>query len=143
MGIINRQRFIMKSVFIIAVVVLACVSGQRPRKPLKCGDGSKPTCTCPNGDIITRPRRNPCGDRTVPTCVCDDGSSPSKQSPCRDGNRPTCGNGAVPVCQDGSPVKYSVPPCPAGNNPPKCEDGSALICADGTFLPPGISNLIG
>ena len=100
----------MRSILIVACVVLA-VSAQRPGgfggrpgglpgklKP-KCADGGRPTCTCANGDVIDRPRPNPCGDNTRPNCVCADGSSPTRGSPCNDGNKPTCANGVAPVCQ--------------------------------------------
>ena len=144
----------MKSVIILAVVAFSCVSSQRgpfgkgpfgrgpPGGPPKCADDSKPTCTCANGDVITRPRPNPCGDRTKPTCVCADGSSPVKRSLCKDGNKPTCAGGVAPVCQDGSALNTdSFPPCSDG--PPKCADGGTISCADGTPIPPFISRLVG
>merc|ERR1712243_502511 len=31
------------------------------------GDESRPTCTCADGTVITRPKRNPCGDELNPT----------------------------------------------------------------------------
>lgn len=142
-----------KSTIIIGSVVLFLVVGAKASpqggllgslfskvKP-KCGDGSKPTCTCSNGNVITRPRRNPCGDGTKPSCVCADGSTAARSSPCNDGAKPTCAGGVLPKCQDGSdPNPQTAPPCPGG--PPKCQDGGALSCADGTDLG-FIANIIG
>merc|ERR1711911_151371 len=93
-----------KSTIIIGSVVLFLVVGVKASpqggllgslfskvKP-KCGDGSKSTCTCSNGNVITRPRRNPCGDGTKPSCVCADGSTAVRSSPCDDGqSRPAPG----------------------------------------------------
>merc|ERR1712029_284537 len=103
MGVVNKQSnhlIIMKTVLMFTCLVLA-VSAQQ-RGGLQCSDGNKPTCTCDNGTVVTRPRFNPCGDRTKPTCVCADGSSPQRKPACADGSRPTCANGVAPVCRDGS-----------------------------------------
>merc|ERR1719414_13283 len=81
-------------------------------------------------------------DGTFPTCTCADGSSPTRKSPCADGNRPTCAGGVSPRCNDGSPpIPGLIPPCSDG--PPKCQDGGPISCADGTRIPSFIANMIG
>merc|ERR1712227_577927 len=124
----QSSQLIMKTVLMFTCLVLA-VSAQQ-RGGLQCSDGNKPTCTCDNGTVVTRPRFNPCGDRTKPTCVCADGS------------RPTCANGVAPVCRDGSaPNPSAIPPCSDGL--PRCEDGGRISCADGTRLPGFLASLVG
>merc|ERR1719154_471674 len=95
--------------------ILASAAAQFPGrgdKGPKCADGSKPTFTCSNGVVVTRPKFNPCGDRTKPTPSCADGSTPKRKPPCDDGSRPTCADGNFPVCSDGSsPSPSSFPPC--------------------------------
>merc|ERR1712117_402240 len=87
---LSKRDYMMRCVIILAVVAFSCVSSQRgpfgggpfgrgpPGGRPKCEDGSKPTCTCDNGDVITRPRPNPCGDGTKPNCLCADGSAPAQ-----------------------------------------------------------------
>ena len=106
----------MRFILTIACVFLAVAAqrpggfggfGGRPGRPgglgkllPKCSDGGRPTCTCANGNVIDRPGPNPCGDNSTPTsCICQDGSTPTRESPCNDGNKPTCANGLSPVCQ--------------------------------------------
>merc|ERR1712227_741061 len=82
-----------KSTIIIASIVLVLVVGVKSQrlnlfnniKP-KCGDGSQPTCTCSNGNVVNKNtlrqnRRNPCGDGTKPNCVCSDGSTAQRGEP--------------------------------------------------------------
>merc|ERR1712126_718358 len=110
----------MRSILIVACVVLA-VSAQRPG-----GFGGRP------GGLPGKLKPK-CADGARPNCVCADGSSPTRGSPCNDGNKPTCANGVAPVCQDGNALDTTrFPPCTGG--PPKCADGGALSCADGTSL---------
>merc|ERR1712227_858622 len=63
----QSSQLIMKTVLMFTCLVLA-VSAQQ-RGGLQCSDGNKPTCTCDNGTVVTRPRFNPCGDRTKPVLM--------------------------------------------------------------------------
>merc|ERR1712130_991260 len=128
MGVNIKMRAVVITIFCLAVVQAQRPFGFLNNVAPKCPDESRPTCTCADGTVITRPKRNPCGDGTKPSCVCADGSSPTRKSPCADGNKPVCAGGVSPKCTDG---------------PPRCQDGGPISCADGTRIPSFIANMIG
>merc|ERR1711872_228473 len=142
MGVIIKMRAVVFTVFCLAVVHAQRPFGFLNKVGPKCAGDSRPTCICADGTEITRPSRNPCGDGTKPSCTCADGSSPTRKSPCADGNKPVCSGGVSPKCKDGNaPNPGSFPPCSDG--PPRCEDGGPISCQDGTRIPSFIANMIG